>query len=493
MLNNLKEQIYDRVERWYKQRVGITRMQEMISNALNVDIPLELIREIIGEIKEWKQNSKEVKDIITEWTKDLEKKDGWLKDMVAGVWDEKLYDYIPETDHIVFYPDGKPYPILRTTVLAMHEKYTSDWENLSGKAMQQEFQLTPKARHYIKNVMNLYKDSVPFDKVTLSQLHPEEMQAIADKKAEQLTESKMRKEYDKSVIRSMKNSLVKYSKLNSAYDLFVDKLEKAIKLYQPLDFSKYKIPDVPNNKTKDVFITDAHLGKKWTDGIVIRFKKLTRDLIECEEKNINITFGWDIGELFLPLGEMHRGQRLGMEEISTEDLIMLAVDVLQNMLSDLYKSGKKVTFNGLGGNHDRFTEKKEFDPNRTPAMIIYRFLQRLVEDTNIKINILRDKANIIKSGKVKYIFIHWDSFSEAELKRRALNDIEDWYYLCYCTGDKHNFKMSELSDRIIWIQSPALAWPWQYDKSLALTSQSGAIFFEKNKDWMLEFTLKRYL
>ena len=93
--------------------------------------------------------------------------------------------------------------------------------------MQQEFQLTPKARHYIKNVMNLYKDSVPFDKVTLSQLHPEEMQAIADKKAEQLTESKMRKEYDKSVIRSMKNSLVKYSKLNSAYDLFVDKLEKS--------------------------------------------------------------------------------------------------------------------------------------------------------------------------------------------------------------------------------------------------------------------------
>ena len=92
-----------------------------------------------------------------------------------------------------------------------------------------------------------------------------------------------------------------------------------------------------------MFITDAQLGKKWTDGIVIRFKKLTRDLIECEEKNINITFGWDIGELFLPLGEMHPGQRLGMEEISTEDLIMLAVDVLQNMLSDLYKSGKKVT------------------------------------------------------------------------------------------------------------------------------------------------------
>jgi hypothetical protein len=182
-----------------------------------------------------------------------------------------------------------------------------------------------------------------------------------------------------------------------------------------------------------------------------------------------------------------------MEDITTEDLIMLAVDVFQNMLVELYKAWKVVTFNWMGWNHDRITEKKEFDPNRTPAMVIYRFLQKLVEDTNIKINILRDQANIVKSWKVKYIFIHWDWFTETQLKRRALNDIEDWYYLCYVTGDKHHLKMLEVSDRVLWIQSPALAWPWQYDKSLGMTSQSGAIFFEKNKDWLLEFTLKRYL
>jgi hypothetical protein len=35
---------------------------------------------------------------------------------------------------------------------------------------------------------------------------------------------------------------------------------------------------------------------------------------------------------------MHPGQRLGMEDITTEDLIMLAVDVFQNMLVELYKA-----------------------------------------------------------------------------------------------------------------------------------------------------------
>jgi hypothetical protein len=69
------------------------------------------------------------------------------------------------------------------------------------------------------------------------------------------------------------------------------KLEEALKRYKPLEFDKIKVPVIKNNDTKDVFITDAHLGKSGTDGIVIRFKKLTNDLVNSPEKNINITFG----------------------------------------------------------------------------------------------------------------------------------------------------------------------------------------------------------
>jgi hypothetical protein len=70
------------------------------------------------------------------------------------------------------------------------------------------------------------------------------------------------------------------------------------------------------------------------------------------------------------------------------------------------KAGKTVSFNGMKGNHDRFTENKDFDPNREPALIVYKFLQKVLENTTIKVNILNDKANIIKSGNVKFLFIH---------------------------------------------------------------------------------------
>lgn len=495
MQNNLKEQIYDRVERWYKQRIGISRLQENISKALDQDVPLDLIREIITEIKDWKKQSKELNDVIIEETKELERKNGWLKALVNDVWDDKLYDYNSETDQIIFYPpNGKPHAIIRTTVLAMFEKYSKDWENLSGKQMQQQFQLTPKVRQFIKRVMDLYKDSVPFDKVTLSQIAWEDMDAIAAKKAEQLTEAKMRRSYDTAISSLKERKLKEYAKSNKWYDILMDKLERVIKTYQPREFDdkKYKILEIKNNDTKSIFFWDAHLWKKWTDGIVIRIKKMTRELIESPEKNIDITFLWDIWECFLPFpNSMHPDQRLGMEEISTEDLIMLAVDVLEQMMLALYRAWKIITFNGVGGNHWRLTERKEFDPHRSAEMIIYRFLEKIVEKVNIKVNILRENMNIIKQWNIKAVILHWDDLSPAKLQRIALQELEDNYFLVIISADKHHLKIIEISDRITWIQTPSLSWKWRFDENLALSSLSWYIELKKNSDWLLNIEVKR--
>jgi hypothetical protein len=173
-------------------------------------------------------------------------------------------------------------------------------------------------------------------------------------------------------------------------------------------------------------------------------------------------------------------------------LIMLIVDVFENMLVSLYKAGKKVTFNGMWWNHDRFTEKKDFDPNRQPALIVYKFLQKVLENTTVKINILKDKANVIKSWNIKYVFLHWDWLSPVELNRRALAETEDWVYLVIVSWDKHSYKMQEISDKVLWIQTPALAWPWKYDEWLALSSLPWAVEFIKNADGLIDFTVKRY-
>jgi hypothetical protein len=52
--------------------------------------------------------------------------------------------------------------------------------------------------------------------------------------------------------------------------------------------------------------------------------------------------------------------------------------------------------------------------------------------------------------------------------------------------------MHELSDRVLRIQSPALAGSGKYDESLGLSSLPWAIEFTKNKDWQIDFTVKRY-
>lgn len=482
----LKSEIYERVEKYYNQRVWISRIKENICKLLNKEVPLELIKEILVELSLAKKNSNDL-------SKSLERNDGWLKNMVDGVWDKKYYDYVQETDHIVFYPDGNPYPVLRTTALAMVESYSKKWKNWSWKKMMYEFQLTPKAWNYIKTVLDMYKDSVPFDKVTLSLMGDTwEMESEAKKTAERLTEAKMSWIYDRE-IDNIEKRIIKNAAINNWTQLnFLNNLERVIKLYKPREFSKTNIPEIKNNKTKSIVFWDAHLWKKWTDGIVLRFKKITRELVECEEKNIEITFLWDIWECFLPFpSSMHPDQRLWMEETSTEELVMLAVDVLEQMLLELYNAWKNVTFNWLWWNHWRITERKEFDPYRSAEMIIYRFIQKIVENTNIKINILREQINIIKSQNIKYIFMHWDELTPQKLQRIVVQELEWNYYLCIVSWDKHHLKIQEISDRVIRIQSPALSWKWRFDEGLALSSQSWYIELIKNKDWLIDVNVKR--
>ena len=487
----LKQEIYEDVSKMYRQRVGISRIQETLVRNLEKEVPMELIREIIQEVKQNKNTIKETTEVIDDLqSKQLEKEDWWLKEIADSDNEPERYDVSER--HYIFYKWEKPYKVLISTVRAIFESYSKHWQNLSWEEIRQKFKLPAGIFELIKSATGLYKSSHIDDPVTLSRLSEDWLEEYVEWKVERVLEDKYITTYERAVKNKQKKDLDKMAKSNRGYDIFMEKFEEAMKKYEPKDFDKIKIPEIQNNDTKDCFITDAHLGKQWTDGIVVRFKKLTRDLIDTPEKKINITFGWDLWELFVPYWEMHPWQRLGMENIETSDLIMLIVDVFENMLVSLYKSWKKVVFNGMNGNHDRFTEKKDFDPNRQPAQLVYKFLQRILENTTVKINLLKDRANIIKSWKIKYLFIHWDWLSETEIKRRALSEIEDWFYLVIVSWDKHHYRMNEISDRVLRIQSPALAWPWKYDESLGLSSLPWAIEFTKNADWLINFTVKRY-
>jgi hypothetical protein len=75
-------------------------------------------------------------------------------------------------------------------------------------------------------------------------------------------EDKYITQYERAVKNKQKNDLVKMAISNRGYDIFMEKFEEAVKKYKPIEMDKIKIPDIKNNSTKDVFITDAHIGKK---------------------------------------------------------------------------------------------------------------------------------------------------------------------------------------------------------------------------------------
>ena len=182
-----------------------------------------------------------------------------------------------------------------------------------------------------------------------------------------------------------------------------------------------------------------------------------------------------------------------MENITTSDLVMLCVDVLENMLSTLNNNWKKVKFNAILWNHDRISEKKQYDPFRTAGRIIYSFLDRIFSKTDVDIEVLWDKHNTFCIWNIKYLVMHWDWLSPAELNRLAIQEVEKNKYLCIISWDKHHLKMSEISDRVMWVQSPALAWPWKYDKSLAMSSLSWYLWFKVNTDWLLDVWIHRLI
>ena len=86
-MESLKNEISERVEKMYLQRVWISRIQSSLVKSLGCEVPMELIREIINELKEAKNGIVENENLLN--SKDLEKSDGGLKNIVKHIGNEK--------------------------------------------------------------------------------------------------------------------------------------------------------------------------------------------------------------------------------------------------------------------------------------------------------------------------------------------------------------------------------------------------------------------
>lgn len=58
------------------------------------------------------------------------------------------------------------------------------------------------------------------------------------------------------------------------------------------------------------------------------------------------------------------------------DAIMKTVDIFEKWLIAIHKTGKKVYFRGITGNHGRMTSRKEDDHWRTGELVIYEMIKK---------------------------------------------------------------------------------------------------------------------
>lgn len=301
---------------------------------------------------------------------------------------------------------------------------------------------------------------------------------------------KWKQTYDSIV----ENEWKKAMKVLSSSDNFLEHLREYIKDYKPRETKRVDKSTLrPYSEwTIDVWFSDIHIGKVDTEWVKRRMRALTEYVINRSEKTVNMICLWDLVEAIVE-GGMHPGQIEGMAWVFGFDLLMDVVNTFEEMLINIYNSGKNVTFYGMWGNHDRFGKTHGDDKNRTAALVAYELIKRWLSNYPIDIKILRDKTSEIDTSNFHYILNHWDEGFDARSLESTLWKYGDWKsHNVIMYGDKHNVNIRETRNATC-IGLPAIAWKNEYDTRNGYFSESGFVVVTKNTNGLPDIFLKRIL
>lgn len=221
---------------------------------------------------------------------------------------------------------------------------------------------------------------------------------------------------------------------------------------------------------------------------------MTNYIISRPEKNVNLLFLWDLAESVVEWA-MHPWQLEEMDWPFGFDLMMLVVEVIEDMLVDLYKNGKNVNFYWIPWNHDRINKNHQEDQKRTGALVMYEMIKRWLSGYEINIETVKEKTATLYLENFNIVVNHWDEWfdkkAQANAEKILWNNVEKngkpaiiFYW------DKHNVKVSEWKNyTTVWL--PALAWKWTYDTRLDLHSEPWFVVAEKNHKWTADISIKR--
>jgi hypothetical protein len=176
---------------------------------------------------------------------------------------------------------------------------------MSGEEVRQKYKLQPKAWEAIKRKLSLYKTSHVLSPYTLSKLtESKEAEAIDEAIADHIDTKvdKFKNTYDKQFKKRATEAL----KIQANFEYRLEMLQKAIMDHEPMELDYTEKP-LENSDESHYVLTDIHLGKIDTKGVVRRLDAMYNTIIKDSASIIHITCLGDLVETIAQDG-MHPGQ-----------------------------------------------------------------------------------------------------------------------------------------------------------------------------------------
>lgn len=430
---------------------------------------------------------------IIRWKKDIDDARDTIKKLNESIKEKVPYRYDEESMKVMF-PVGKnkEIPMPLKLIDEIFASYTIHWKDLTQQECIEHFRLNVQSRNLLKSRMWLTKQSNIMSPITMQKLDAMWWNILNEKIEEALDEhihdkykGRFKPNYEKSFKKFAKKELMKIAGL----DTLLEHIRTYLIHYKPIEIDFTPTP-IENNEVSTYVFSDIHLGMEGTDTIVQRLHRLTNDMIQDKSSIIHIVNLGDLAETFVE-GGMHPWQVENMDWLYGFDLMLFVVKQFEDMIINLHREWKQVTFTGIGWNHDRILQNHNQDIRRTGALIVYELLKRWLQNLDVQIDYLTEKINVFQKDNMNLITHHWDDgFDKRKpediLWKHGRQDMENIILM----GDKHHTVVTETKNALmIWLS--ALANRWEYSKRIDVWSKPWYVIIRRTKDGVIDVLLRR--
>lgn len=337
----------------------------------------------------------------------------------------------------------------------------------------------------LKNSIGLYKKSNIFSPWTVEHTPKDQLEQKIQEKLNYALSDKLNIEnqYQKAVHKKWKKDITAEETRALAFQTLASQVAPLIK---KAEISKaIPVAKVKGNKKIVAYTGDWHIGAKveglvttpdFNPAILKGYLKQIAEVINRQGASyVKLGVAGDIIESFT--GKNHKNQFMSLEQgYYGANVVIKAYEIMTWFIS-LINNVKEI--DGIGGNHDRWSESNDLDTRGEIAKLLFYFLQKSHGD-HIKINY---GDNVLSSDfdGIRYIMVHGDKKKDNAKSEKLIFDYGDTdKYNMIIGAHKHTREIKGDHRRFRKITIPSLFTGNEYSDDLGFATLPGVTIIENN-------------